>query len=49
MEKPIISKDFTLEDIRKIREYNYEFTKNMTKEEKTLYWKEKEKRAREIF
>lgn len=49
MKKPIISKDFTLEDIRKIREYNYEMTKNMTKKEKALYEKEKEDRAREIF
>ena len=34
MEKPIISPDFTLEDIHKIWEYNYEVTKEMTIEEK---------------
>ena len=38
MEKPIISPDFTIEDIHKIREYNYEFTKNMTMEEKIAYY-----------
>jgi hypothetical protein len=31
--KPIISDQFTLEDIRKIRDYNYEITKDMTYEE----------------
>ena len=34
MEKPIISPDFTIEDIHKIREYNYELTKDMTLGEK---------------
>ena len=38
MEKPIISPDFTIEDIHKIREYNYEITKNMTLEEKLTYY-----------
>ena len=38
MEKPIISPDFTIEDIHKIREYNYEVTKNMTMEEKIDYY-----------
>lgn len=38
MEKPILSPDFTIEDIHKIREYNYEVTKNMTIEEKMLYY-----------
>jgi hypothetical protein len=33
IQKPIISEEFTLEDIRKIRDYNYEITKNMTYEE----------------
>jgi hypothetical protein len=28
--KPIISEKFTLEDIRKIRDYDYEIVKNMT-------------------
>ena len=34
-----ISPDFTLEDIRKIRDYNYEMTKDMTSEERDLYYK----------
>jgi len=34
-----ISPNFTLEDIRKIRNYNYEMTKDMTSEERDLYYK----------
>ena len=34
-----ISPDFTLEDIRKIRDYNCEMTKNMNAEEKRAYYK----------
>ncbi|MCL2065521.1 MAG: hypothetical protein FWG98_14270 [Candidatus Cloacimonetes bacterium] len=34
-----ISPDFTLGDIRKIRDYNYEMTKNMNAEEKRAYYK----------
>jgi hypothetical protein len=41
-----ISNNFTIEDIHKIREYNYEFTKNMTKEERRAYYSEAAKRAR---
>ena len=33
-----ISPDFTLEDIRKIRDYNYEMTKNMTSKEMIDYY-----------
>ncbi len=33
-----ISPDFTIEDIHKIREYNYEMTKNMTTEERRKYY-----------
>lgn len=33
-----ISPDFTIEDIHKIREYNYETTKHMTVEEKLHYY-----------
>ena len=33
-----ISPDFTIEDIHRIREYNYEATKHMTVEEKLLYY-----------
>ena len=39
--KPLdISPDFTIEDIHKIREHNYETTKNMTSEEKKAYYNE---------
>lgn len=38
MEKPVISPDFTIEDIHKIREYNYEITKGMTVEQKIEYY-----------
>lgn len=40
MEKPIISSDFTIDDIHKIREYHYELTKNMTPEERSKFYKE---------
>ncbi len=33
-----ISPDFTVEDIHKIRERNYEATKNMTLDEKLRYY-----------
>ncbi len=33
MEKPVLSSDFTIEDIHKIREYHYELTKDMTAQE----------------
>ena len=33
-----ISPNFTVEDIHKIRECNYEVTKHMTTEEKLLYY-----------
>ena len=39
--KPLdISPNFTIEDIHKIREYNYEMTKNMTRQEKVDYYNE---------
>ena len=34
MEKPVLSPHFTIEDIHKVREYNYEVTKHMTDEER---------------
>ena len=40
MEKPIISPDFTVEDIHKIREYHYELTKNMSREERRVFYSE---------
>jgi hypothetical protein len=38
METLVISPDFTIDDIHKIREHNYERTKNMTTEEKIAYY-----------
>jgi hypothetical protein len=34
---PKLSPDFTLDDIRKIRDYNHEVYKTMTKEEQRAY------------
>ena len=33
-----LSPYFTVEDIHKVREYNYEMTKNMTKEDRWAYY-----------
>ena len=41
MNKPEISKDFTIDDIHKIREYNYEITKNLSPSESSVYYKNK--------
>ena len=38
MEKPILSPDFTIEDIHKLREYNYYLTKDMTPQERRDYY-----------
>lgn len=38
MEALVISPDFTIEDIHKIREYHYEITKDMTVAEKVVYY-----------
>lgn len=49
MKKPILSPDFTIEDIYKLREYNYEQTKDMTVAEKVAYYNNSGKEAeREI-
>jgi hypothetical protein len=47
MEKPIISPDFTLEDIRKIREYDDFLLESMTDDEYIEYIKEKSRIALE--
>lgn len=45
----VISPNFTIDDIHKIREQNYEKTKNMTMEEKIAYYNNSGKDAeREI-
>lgn len=49
MNKPILSPNFTIEDIHKIRERNYERTKDMTVAEKVAYYNNSGKEAeREI-
>ena len=41
MNKPILSKDFTIEDIHNLREYNYEITKEMSVKERSEYYNAK--------
>ena len=43
--EPKISPNFTIEDIHKIREYNYEMTKHMTTEELSAYYERGAKKA----
>lgn len=38
MEKPVLSPDFTIEDIHKLREYNYEMTKDIINQERMAYY-----------
>ena len=45
MEELVISPDFTIEDIHKIREQNYERTKDMTVAEKVVYYNNSGKEA----
>jgi hypothetical protein len=47
--KLIISPNFTMDDIRAIRTYNYEMTKNMTSEERCAYYDKICKEGREWF
>lgn len=41
MEKPILSPDFSIEDIHKLREYNYYLTKDMNPQERRNYYNER--------
>ena len=41
MEKPVLSPDFTIDDIHKLREYNCHVTKDMTPQERMDYYNEK--------
>ncbi len=45
MDALVISPDFTIEDIHKIREQNYERTKDMTVAEKVAYYNNSGKEA----
>ena len=38
MEEPVLSPDFTIDDIHKLREYNYYLTKDMTPQERMDYY-----------
>ena len=38
MNKPILSPSFTIDDIHKLREYNYYQTKDMTQQERIDYY-----------
>ncbi|GHU56185.1 hypothetical protein FACS1894132_13330 [Clostridia bacterium] len=38
IEKPVISPNFTIEDIHKIREYNHMVTKDLSFEERRKYY-----------
>lgn len=40
MKKPILSPNFTIEDIHKLREYNYEMIKDMPPQERRNYYNE---------
>jgi len=44
-----ISPNFTLEDIRKIRDYDYEMTKDMTRAEVSAYYKQRCEEAMEWY
>ena len=39
MDEPILSHYFTVEDIHKVREYNFEITKNMSPDELRNFYK----------
>ena len=47
MNAPNISPDFTIDDIHKIREHNYETTKHMTIKERRRYYDSKAEKVRE--
>lgn len=44
-----ISPNFTIDDIRAIRTYNYEMTKDMTNEERDAYYEAECKKARKRY
>lgn len=49
LEKPVLSPNFIIEDIHKLREYNYRITKDMSLEAKVQYYNSGGKEAeREI-
>lgn len=40
MKRPVLSPDFTIEDIHRLREYHYEITKHMSDKERMDYYNE---------
>lgn len=42
MEKPVLSPSFAIEDIHRLREYNYVMAKRMTDEERMDYYNKAE-------
>ena len=49
MEKPTLSPDFTIEDIHKIRVYNYEMTKDMSFEDRVEYYNQGSRAFNELL
>lgn len=47
MDKPIIKDSFSVDDIHKIREYHYEMTKNLSREERIKEIKDKANKVKE--
>ena len=41
MEKPVLSQNFTIDDIHRLREYNYNMTKDMSMQEALDYYNKK--------
>lgn len=48
-EKPVLSPDFTIEDIHKLREYNFEQTKALSVTERADYYNEKGRKIHELI
>jgi hypothetical protein len=49
LQAPVLSPDFSLEDIKKLRAYDAEMMKNMTKEERRAYIEEDAAKMRKIL
>jgi hypothetical protein len=49
LQSPVLSPDFSLEDIKKLRAYDAEMMKNMTAEERANYSREEANKVRKIL
>ncbi len=47
--KPVMSNNFTIDDIHKIREWNYEITKGLTKSEKSDFYAKRSEEALKFY